>query len=172
MEANQNDMNETVKLVALVNKRLDPGVAMNALAHAVAAGVNLIGDEGRTSLKFLDFTDGNGQVYRGISARSFIVLRGTDGDIRKVRQSALEAGLPAVCFTNSMTGETYVQQLERTKATPTQELTFYAIVLVGRAEAVNPITKKYSLWRSEPASPPTTTRARNELAVEEHAVGT
>ena len=150
METIENDMNETVKLVVLVNKRLDTGVAMNALAHAVAASVNLIGDEGRASLRFLDFTDANGQIYPGISARSFIVLRGSDGDIRKLRQRAIEVGLPAVCFTQTMTGETYIQQLKRTKSAPTSELTFYAIALVGRAEVLNPITKKYSLWKGEP----------------------
>lgn len=152
METTKDDMNKTVKLVVLVNKRLDTGVAMNALAHATAASVNLIGDEGRASLKFLDFTDANGQVYLGISARRFIVLRGSDGDIRKLRQRAIEVGLPAVCFTQTMTGETYVEQLERTKSTPTSELTFYAIALVGRAEVLNPITKKYSLWKGEPSA--------------------
>jgi len=150
MQTNENDINETAKLVVLVNKRLDSGVAMNAEAHVVAAIINLIGDQGRVSLKFLDFTDANGQVYPGISARSFIVLRGSDGDIRKLRERAREAGLPAVCFTQTMTGDTYVEQLERTKSTQTSELTFYAIALVGRAEVVNPITKKYSLWKGEP----------------------
>ena len=149
MKENQNETNENVKLVALVNKRLELGVAMNALTHAVAASINLIGDEGRATLKFLDFIDGSGEVYPGISARSFIVLRGTDSDIRKVRKRAIEARLPAVFFTNTMTGQTYIEQLERTKATPEHDLVFYAVVLVGKAEIVNPITKKFSLWRSD-----------------------
>lgn len=149
METNTKDMNADVKMVALINKRIDTGVALNALAHGVAACVNLIGDEGRASLKFMDFVDGDGEVYPSISARSFIILRGTDGDIRKVRQRAIEAGLPAVCFTHTMTGQTYIEQLGHTKATPSKDLTFYAIVLVGRRDVLNPITGKYSLWRAE-----------------------
>jgi hypothetical protein len=171
MEHNKNYANETVKLVALVNKRIDPGVAMNALAHSVAAITNLIGDEGRTALRFLDFTDRNSQVYPGISAQSFIILRGIDSDIRKVRERAVEVGLPAVCFTNTMTGETYVQQLERTKATPTQELIFYVVVLVGKAEEINPITKKYSLWRGEAAAAATVPAITEFEAVQDRVVG-
>jgi hypothetical protein len=153
METNTNHPNDTVKLVALINKRLESGVAMNALAHATAAAVNLAGQEGRESLKFLDFADADGQVYPGISARSFIILRGTDADIRKLRASAMAAGLPAVAFTNTMTGGTYIEQLERTKVAHAQDLVFYALVVLGNAETLNPLTKKLSLWRSDPPPP-------------------
>jgi len=136
--------------VALINKRLEPGVAMNALAHATAAAVNLAGQEGRDSLKFLDFTDADGQLYPGISARSFIILRGSDADIRKLRASAIGAGLPVAAFINTMTGGTCLEQLERTIVTNVQDIVFYALVVLGKAETLNPLTKKFSLWRSNP----------------------
>ena len=144
------NIEESIKLVVPVNKRLDVGVAMNAIAHSVAGIINHIGEDGRFKLKFIDFEDLNGQKHPSISARSFIILRGTDNDIRKVRHSAQEAGVPFVSFVSTMTGETYVEQLIRTKATPSIELTFYSIALVGRSDVLHPITKRYSLWRGEP----------------------
>ena len=157
METNTIETNGDFKLIALLNKRIEPGKVMNALAHCVAGAVNLIGADGRDALKFLNFTDAQGQAYPSISARSFNILRGSDGDIRKARQRAIEAGIPAVCFSESMTGDTYVEQLERTKGTPTEAMHFYALVLAGHADILNPITKKYSLWRDNPAPTPVQT---------------
>jgi hypothetical protein len=150
------------KLVAILNKRIEPGKVMNALAHCVAGAVNLLGEQGREALKFLDFVDADGQKYPSISARSFIVLRGSDGDIRKIRQQALEASVSAVCFTESMTGGTYVEQILRTKTTPTSSLVFYAIVLVGDEGVLRPLTKRCSLWRGGD-SPNEAAMATNEL---------
>lgn len=164
-----NETSGDFKLVALLNKRIEPGKVMNALAHSVAGAVNLLGAEGREALKFLDFIDAGGQTYPSISARSFIILRGSDADIRKARQHAIEVGIPAVCFSESMTGDTFIQQLERTKGTPTEAMHFYALVLAGRPEILNPITKKYSLWRDNSTPPVTsTTSIANEP---EHVVG-
>lgn len=152
MQTNTNNTQSDFKLVAILNKRVETGKVMNALAHCVAGTINVLGEEGRDVFKFLNFVDANGQIYPSISARSFVILRGSDGDIRKARQRALEVGLPAVCFIESMTGDTYIEQLERTKATPTEKLNFYALVLAGSAEIINSITKKYSLWRGEAAN--------------------
>lgn len=166
MNTNTNDTRSGFKLVAILNKRIETGKVMNALAHCVAGTINVLGEQGRDALKFLDFVDADGQTYPSISARSFVILRGSDGDIRKVRQRAVEAGLAAVCFMESMTGDTYVEQLERTKATSAQDLTFYALVLAGDADVINPITKKFSLWRGEPPTsgfgpPPETQKIMN-----------
>lgn len=153
METSEHDHNDDYRLVVILNKRIETGKVMNALAHAVAGAVNLAGESGRQALKFIKFIDLEAQEYPDISARSFIILRGSDGDLRKVRQRALEAGLPAVCFVETMTGGTYLEQLERTKVTPTSSLAFYAVAVLGKAEALNPITKKYSLWRNDPPAP-------------------
>lgn len=147
----QFDDTSQYKLVALLNKRLEVGVAMNALAHAVAGAVNLAGDAGRQTLKFLDFEDADGQLYPSISARSFIILRATSADIRKVSAKASDAGLLKVCFTEPMTGGTYTEQLDRSRKVPRAELEFYALVLLGPIDLVQPITRKYSLWRTQSA---------------------
>ncbi|HWA09489.1 MAG TPA: DUF2000 family protein [Opitutaceae bacterium] len=148
-----SDTTGDFRLVAILNKRVETGKAMNALAHCVAGVTCLAGEPGRAALKFIDFVDFDSLKFPSISARSFIILRGAEGELRKVHRQACEGKLPAVAFLESMTGGTYTEQLERTKTTPTAKLSYYAVALVGSAANVNPITKKYSLWRSDAPAP-------------------
>ncbi len=76
-----------------------------------------------------------------------IVLRGTSGNIRSLRTEALRLGIACVDFTNSMTGGSFEEQLERTLKTSEAELEYYCVVLFGRVEELNPLTKKYSLYK-------------------------
>ena len=138
---------EFVRMVAVINKRIDPGVAMNALFHLASGLTNLIGEEGRERLQFLDFEDANGGLHRSISARSFIVLRGTSNEIRKLREASTEAGVPSIDFTSTMTGDTFKEQLERTQLTPFDDLEFYGIALFGDKDTLSPMTRKLSLWK-------------------------
>lgn len=149
MDTSLSDTTGDFRLVAILNKRVETGKAMNALAHCVAGVTCLAGEPGRAALKFIDFVDFDSLNFPSISARSFIILRGSEGDLRKVHQQARGSNLPVVAFLESMTGGTYIEQLERTKATPTAKLSYYAVALIGSAANVNPITKKYSLWRSD-----------------------
>lgn len=140
------DSNNT-RVVAIVNKRIEPGVAMNAILHLGAGIVNLMGDDGRQRLQFIDFKDADGKVHRSISARSFIVLRANSSQIRKVYERGKEIGLPSVAFTNTMTGDTYREQLERTELASSDSLDFYGIAIIGERDVVGPMTRKFSLWR-------------------------
>jgi hypothetical protein len=142
------DCNLDHRFVALLNKRLESGVALNAIGH-MAAGLAamLARKENIERMRFLDFEDRDGQVHPSISALSLIVLRGTSNDIRTLRQQAREAGLPCVDFTSTMTGGTYLEQLDRTKATSEQEFEYYGTMIFGPIDKVNPITRKYSLWK-------------------------
>lgn len=138
---------ETTRVVVVVNKNLDAGRAMNTAAHLALGLANLIGEGGRRDLKFLDFVDGNGQLHPSISARSLIVLRGTANEIRTTRLKAVETAIPFVDFTSTMTGDTYVEQLQRTAATPESDLEYAGIALIGLKEMLQPLTKKLSLWK-------------------------
>lgn len=135
------------KWVALVNKNLEPGVALNALGHAALGLGATLADSHLSEMQLLDYRDHDGQNHPSISALSLIVLRGTSGNIRALRKEANARGLPYVDFTTTMTGDSYIEQLERTAQTAEEDLEYSAIVLFGESAVLAALTKKYSLYR-------------------------
>ncbi len=132
------------KLVAMVNKDTEIGVAMNAVAHmTIGLGAQLNND----LLRLNDYRDKDGNVYPNISQIPFIILRGKSGEIRKAIKSAKEQNVKYGVFTNTMTGGTYQEQLDNTLATPEEHLIYYGAVLFGPWEVVSQITKKFSLYK-------------------------
>src|SRR6478672_9211854 len=102
------------KLVAIVNKDIEVGVAMNAIAHmTIGLGAQLNND----LLRLNDYQDKEGNIYPNISQMPFIILRGKSGEIRKTIQHAKEQKVKYGAFTNTMTGGTYQEQLDNTLAT-------------------------------------------------------
>ena len=141
MEANKK------KVVVVLNEKIDQGRLMNAAAH-LALGFGASRDErSRTDLHLLEFVDGSGGVHPNISALSLIVLKANSSQLRTLRERALAAGVPCSSFTSSMTEGTYADQMDRTRATPTEHLTFYGLLLFGAREELDPLTRKFSLFR-------------------------
>jgi len=68
------------KLVALVNEKIEVGVAMNAIAHMT------LGLGSSISPELLRLETGN--TYPNISQMPFIILRGTSNEIRKAVKAA------------------------------------------------------------------------------------
>ncbi|MBU1558569.1 MAG: DUF2000 domain-containing protein [Pseudomonadota bacterium] len=98
-------------------------------------------------MKFLDFIDKDDGAHPSISANFLIVLRAKSGEIRKVRNEAIQRkNILFTDFTETMTCDTYIEQLERTKQTPESDLTYYGICLFGKKLELDEFTKKYSLW--------------------------
>lgn len=132
------------KLVAVINKKIEVGVAMNALAHV---SVGLGSQAGSQMLRLDDYKDKDGNAYPNISQIPFIILRGTSGDIRKAVAQAREQDVQFGAFTDTMTGGGYKEQQDRTIHTAEPDLTYYAAVLCGNWETVTQITKKFSLYK-------------------------
>lgn len=132
------------KLVAILNKDLEPGVALNALAHMT---IGLGADAGKEILQLDCYKDQNGNNYPNISQIPFIILRGKSNEIRKIVLTALEIGIKHGIFLNTMTGGTYKEQLERTATIQEENLIYYGCVLCGPWNAVSEITKKLSLYK-------------------------
>lgn len=132
------------KLVAVINKSCDPGVAMNALAH-MSFGLGEIVDRDKALL--CDYIDKDGTSHPAISSMPFIVLSGNSNKIRAAIQGAKEKNILCVDFTNTMTGGTYLEQLENTKNTKEEDLQYYGAVFFGPWNSVTELTKKFSLWR-------------------------
>lgn len=133
------------KLVAVVNKQIEMGVAMNALAHmCLGFGAHM----GAEELHLMDYKNADGFIYPNISKMPFIILREKNSNkIANLLMKAKESGIQYSVFTNTMTEGTWEDQKARTLATKPEEIIFYGIVLYGPKEIVTEMTKKLSLWR-------------------------
>lgn len=134
------------KFVIVLNKKIDSGIALNATSHMMASIMSKASSKYRDLMKFMDYIDGDGQTHL-VSGLSLIVLRaGNSNKIRKARYEAIKKEILHVDFTESMTGDTYVEQMERTKNTPESELNYYGLCMFGIKDNIDSITSKFSLW--------------------------
>lgn len=138
--------NETHKFVAVVNKNLEIGKALNAIAHSCAGLVALAPEEVKEKMSFIDFKDKDDSLHESISGLSLIVLRGKNGEIKKLRQQFIENNILHTDFTETMTGDTYKEQLDKTLETSNEEMQYFCLAAFGEKEVIDPLTKKFSLW--------------------------
>lgn len=133
------------KLVAVVNKKIETGILMNALAHmCLGFGAHT----GPTELHLMDYKNAEGFIYPNISKMPFIILKEDNSNkIAKLLMEAKEAGIQYSVFTNTMTEGTWEDQEARTLNTKPEEIVYYGIVLFGPKEIVTKMTKKLSLFR-------------------------
>lgn len=132
------------KLVAVMNKSVEPGKAMNALAHmCIGLGAAI----GKESLRLTDYRDADGGSHPHISEIPFIILAENSNKIRKLRDEALAYQIMLTDFTDTMTVGTYQEQIKRTAKVKNADLVYYGIVLFGDWDKVTELTKKFSLWR-------------------------
>ncbi len=139
--------NSTHKFVVVLKKGLDSGVALNAASHMTACLVARANETDRTQMQFVDYCDGDNNTHP-VSALSLIVLSAKNSNqIRTARGAAIDADVAYVDFTESMTGDTYVEQMERTAQLAEEQLDYWGLCLFGPKESLDPITKKFSIWR-------------------------
>jgi len=141
-----NNYANDYKFVVVVNKRIEVGVAMNSIAHMAIGLMSSIDNETKDKMGFIDYIDKEGNEHNNISSLSLIVLRGKSGEIRKARNKAIEVNIPFTDFIETMTGDTYKEQLERTKNTSYDETNFYGIMMFGKKEDIDQLTKRFSLY--------------------------
>ena len=112
----------THKFVVLLNKKLESGVALNAASHMAACLVARATEEHRSAMMFVDYRDADGNKHP-TSALSLIVLQADNSNqIRQARTAAVEKGILFSDFLESMTKDTYVEQMERTSQLKEVEL--------------------------------------------------
>lgn len=133
------------KLVAVVNKQIETGVVMNALAHmCLGFGAHM----GPSDLHLMDYKTADDVVYPNISKMPFIILREKNSNkIANLLLKAKEIGIQYSVFTNTMTEGTWEDQEKRTLMTKSEEIVYYGIVLFGPRDAVTELTKKLSLFK-------------------------
>jgi hypothetical protein len=132
------------KLVAVMNEKIEPGIIMNALAHMC---LGLGSEMGKDLLRLANYIDADGGNHSNISEMPFMILKANSNKISALRKTASEKGMKFVDFTSTMTGGTYLEQIERTKQLKEADLIYYGIVLFGKWDEVSELTRKFSLWK-------------------------
>lgn len=128
-----------------MNGKVETGRVMNALGHISIGLGSKVGKEG---LLLSDYVDADGIVHPDISDMPFIVLKAKNSNkIEALKKEAELRGVVCVDFIDTMTGGTYQEQLENTKQTKGEELTYFGIVLFGDVDIVSELTRKFSLWK-------------------------
>ena len=98
-------------------------------------------------MRFLDYVDADGGKHP-VSGLSLIVLRADNSNkIRTARQRAIEENILLVDFTESMTGDTYVEQMQRTSSLRESELNYYGTCMFAEKDKIDGICSRFSLWR-------------------------
>lgn len=128
----------------MLNKRIEPGKVMNALAHMCIGLGAVIGEK---ELRLTNYRDADGGSHPYISEIPFIILCENSNKIRTLRQNALAKNVLFNDFTDTMTVGTYQEQIERTAQVNDSDLIYYGIVLFGDWDVVTELTRKCSLWR-------------------------
>ncbi len=133
----------STKFVAVLNKKIEVGKVMNALAHMTVGLVNSYPDK---DMGVISYTDKDGGSHFA-SKWPYIILRADNSNkIRTLRNVLIEKGIPFASFTSTMTVGGWEEQVERSKATPEAELEYYGICLLGEKSQLDELTKKFSLW--------------------------
>ena len=132
------------RFVAVLNKKIEPGQALNALGHMTAGLVGTV--ENTDELEIIDYADQDGGTHLA-SKRPFIVLRADNSNkIRTLRKRLIEKGLLFASFTSAMTVGGWEEQVERSKATPEEELEYYGVCTFGEKADLDEPPRKVSLW--------------------------
>lgn len=138
---------DTHKFVVIVNKNLEAGRAFNSVAHSCAGLVASAPEELREKMSFIDFpAKEEGMTHKSISGLSLIVLRGSNNELKKAKRKFVESGVHFTDFTETMTGDTYKEQLVKTEETSEEDMQYFCVAAFGEKEIIDPITKRFSLW--------------------------
>ncbi len=131
------------KFVAVLNKKIETGKIMNALAHMT---VGLVNSHPEVDMGVISYADKDGGMHMA-SKWPYIILRADNSNkIRALRNVCVEKGIPFASFTSAMTVGGWEEQVERSKDTPELELEYYGICIVGEKSTLDELTKKFSLW--------------------------
>lgn len=118
---------ENAKFVAVLNKKIETGKIMNALAH-MTVGLSHVIQE-KEDMGVIDYQDKD-TSHHFASKYPYIILRADNSNkIRTLRNALIEAHIPFASFTSAMTIGGWEEQVERSKNTSEVDLEYYGICM-------------------------------------------
>lgn len=138
--------NNEFKFVAVLNPKIETPKLMNALGH-IAAGL-VSKTDSLDQMTFLQYQfKANWSAPTSLSFYPFIILKAKNSNqLKTLHQAANEKGILHNVFTDSMLADSAMTQMEQTKTTNPEKLTYFGVVLFGNSEQLATLTRKFSLF--------------------------
>lgn len=134
------------KFVAVLNRKHPLPRLLNAVTHATIGMAPRIN---HADAEFMSYPNDQDGWDATLTRFPFIILEAKNSDhLAAVIKTAREQGIAHNIFTSSMIeGGTADEQVINTKAAAGETLDYMAITLFGTADEINPLTKKFSLFK-------------------------
>lgn len=131
------------KLYIIVNRNMDASLLMNATGHLAAGIMQKAEDK-----VFQDYPNDDSGINAYLSHYPVVILQAKNSNqLSTTIQKCKEANLTYNFFTTTMLGPSTEQQIHATRIAPGNALEFIAIAIYGDTETLQPITKKFSVYK-------------------------
>ena len=140
----------THKFVIVLNEKSPVGKLLSATGQLAMSLVGNATAEQQSTMSFVPFLNPSGNSLITLSTCSFVVLKGTAGQLLTLYAKAAEQGVLSAIFTSTMSFNGIEEDLiQKTANTPLDQAEPYGIGLFGKIEEVNPLTKKFSVFKQD-----------------------
>lgn len=134
------------KFVAILNRKHPMPRLLNAVTHAT---IGLAPRIDHQEAEFMSYPNDQDGWDATLTRFPFIILESKNStQLASLIKTAREQGVIHNVFTSSMIeGGTAAEQVINTKAATGEALDYMVVTLFGDAEVINPLTKKFSLFK-------------------------
>lgn len=138
----------THKFVVVLNEKSPAGKLLSASGQIAMSLYSNATEEQRVNMSFVPFQNPSGINLITVSTCSFVVLKGTANQLLTLYAKANEHNFLSAIFTNTMSFNGIEEDLiQKTASTPLDQVEPYGVGLFGSIEEINPITKKFSVFK-------------------------
>ncbi|MFC2049242.1 DUF2000 family protein [Chlamydiota bacterium] len=138
----------THKYAIVLNEKSPIGKLLSATGQIAMSLYDEATPEMRRHMSFVPFLNPTGNNLITLSTCSFVVLKGSPGQLLTLYAKAREEGLLAAIFTSTMSFNGIEEDLiQKTATTPLDQVEPYGVGLFGQIEQLAPLTKKFSVFK-------------------------
>jgi hypothetical protein len=138
----------THKFVIVLNEKSPQGKLLSATGQLAMSLYFNASEEQRANMSFIPFFSPNNSNLITVSTCSFVVLKGTANQLLGLYVKSTEQKLLSAIFTSTMSFNGIEEDLiQKTATTPLDQAEPYGVGLFGSIEEINPLTKKFSVFK-------------------------
>lgn len=138
----------THKFVVVLNEKSPAGKLLSAAGQIAMSLYSNATEEQRANMSFVPFQNPGGINLITVSTCSFVVLKGTANQLLTLYTKANEHNFLSAIFTSTMSFNGVEEDLiQKTASTPLDQVEPHGVGLFGSIEEINPITKKFSVFK-------------------------